>query len=483
MVEYGVTEHGFVRKRLDVIRDDIYTKIKEGWGYDTTINPQSLLNVLITGFADEVAKLWEVAENNYYAMYTMSAEGANLDNAMQFGGISRDKDVRTTYMLSCTAPDDTIVPYGTMAKSATNPEKYFRCTNQQIVSRYNFRRIVLQLYLDAEIRLFYITINRENFQYVMKDGEAEQDILMNLKSVIKAKNVNAQIDIENRLLILEGVHRQTAHTLDVSNNILVVECTSNILFESTEYGQVVIADGLISELVDGDIGITKITNDIPPILGRFEADDIEARQSFIHRCALRSKNMLDSITAEIKNSVDNVLAVAGYENDQEQTDEEGRPPKSVEIIVDGGDEGSIANIIYQKKTNGVRAYGNVLMDVSDNYGNIHKIGFSRPDYLYVWLRVAITGRPNTSMVPNYVQLVQESIIEDAKYIQVGESVYLQTFFTDLYEKVINISLIEIQAYATESKEDVPYEYPLKNIVVGSRQKVVFEASRIKVVLV
>lgn len=71
MDEYGVTQKGFVRKRLDEVKNSVYGRLKEGWGYDITINPQSFLNVLVTGFSDEVAKLWEVAEDTYYAMYTM----------------------------------------------------------------------------------------------------------------------------------------------------------------------------------------------------------------------------------------------------------------------------------------------------------------------------------------------------------------------------------------------------------------------------
>ena len=135
MDEYGVTQKGFVRKRLDKIKEGVYGRLKEGWGYDITINPQSFLNVLVTGFSDEVAKLWEVAEDTYYAMYTMSAEGANLDNAMQFGGITREHDARTTYMLACTAPDDTVVPYGVLVRSVTTPENLFPSTNKKLICR------------------------------------------------------------------------------------------------------------------------------------------------------------------------------------------------------------------------------------------------------------------------------------------------------------------------------------------------------------
>lgn len=484
MGEYGVTKNGFVRKRLDTIRDDVYAKLKEGWGYDVTINPQSLLNVLVTGFSDEVAKLWEVAEANYYSMYTMSAEGGSLDNAMQFGGITREKDMRTTYMLSCTAPDDTIVSYGTLVKSATNPEKLFRCSNNQVISRNNWRRVVLRPYLESGIDRYYVTINGTNYQYDAAEEDGGLSILTALQSIISEQSINVSVDENKCCLVLEDVYKQTSNTLALSNNLLIDAVTSNILFESMEYGPVVIANGLISEMVTMNTGITKVRNDIAPVLGRIEADDIEARQNFVQRVATRSKNMVESITAEIYNSVDHVTAVAGYENDMEVVDAEGRPPKCVEIIVDGGDDGEIADIIYRKKANGIRAYGNITMDVADVFGNIHKVGFSRPDYLYVWLKVTLKGKPGRPMAPNYAQLTQDAILEDGEMVQVGESIYLQTFLAGIYQNVINIAMVNIKACVKtgDMQIPVPADYVLDNIDVNHRQKAVFDRSRIEVVL-
>lgn len=484
MGEYGVTRNGFVRKRLDEIKNDVYARLKEGWGYDITINPQSFLNVLVTGFSDEVAKLWEEAENTYYAMYTMSAEGGNLDNAMQFGGITRERDSRTTYMIACTAPDDTIVPYGVLIKSATNPEKMFRCTNTQVIGRENFRKIEIRPYMESGIDVFYITLNRNTWQYVRQPEDNALDIIRAFAGMIEEAGMSVNADLEKGCLIIEDIYKQTSNTLAISNNLLIESVTSNILFESMEYGPVIIADGLIREMVTLDTGIRELKNDIAPVPGRFEADDIEARQTFVKRCATRSKTMLESITAEIYNSVDNVLSVAGYENDTEYTDKEGRPPKSVEIIVDGGDDGEIANIIYRKKTDGIRAYGNIIMDVSDMFGNIHKIGFSRPDYLYVWLRVVITGKDGKAMAPNYIELTQESILEDSKNLQVGDTVYLQTFLANIYSRVVSVSMVDIRAFASVSEKYIPSEeeYTPGNVIVSHRQKALFDVARIEVLL-
>lgn len=484
MGEHGVTQKGFVRKRLDEIKNSVYGKLKEGWGYDITINPQSFLNVLVTGFSDEVAKLWEVAEDTYYSMYTMSAEGANLDNAMQFGGITRERDARTTYMLACTAADDTVVQYGVLVKSVTNPEKLFRCTNTQVIGRENFRKVVIKPYMESGVDMFYVTINRNSYQYFRNPEDGALEIITAFAEMIDEKGIKAYVDEKNLTLELEDIFKQTSNTLAISNNLLIESVTSNILFESMEYGPIVIADGLIKEMVTLDTGIREVKNDIAPVLGRFEADDIEARQHFVKRVATRSKNMIESVTAEIYNSVDNVISVAGYENDTEMTDDEGRPPKSVEFIVDGGDAAEIANIIYQKKTNGVRAFGNVLMDVSDTFGNIHKVGFNRPDYLYVWLKIRITGKPGKSMAPNFIQMAQESVMEDVKDLQVGDSVYLQTYLAGIYKRVVSVSMVDIRAYAATSEKYIPVEeeYSPDNVVVSHRQKAVFDPSRIEVIL-
>lgn len=484
MEEHGVTQKGFVRKRLDEVKNSVYENLKEGWGYDITINPQSFLNVLVTGFSDEVAELWEVAEDIYYAMYTMSAEGANLDNAMQFGGITRERDSRTTYMLACTAPDDTVVNYGVLVKSATNPAKLFRCTNTQVISRENFRKIVITPYMDSGIDLFYVTINRNNYQYVRKDGESAVEVLKAFENMIEEKGIRVQVDENNLSMALEDIFKQTSNTLAISNNFLIESVTSNLLFESMEYGPIIIADGLIKEMVTLDTGIREIANDIAPVLGRFEADDIEARQTFVKRCATRSKNMLESVTAEIYNSVDHVLSVIGYENDTETMDEEGRPPKSVEFIVDGGDEGKIASIIYQKKTNGIKTYGSIQMDIADMFGNIHKVGFSRPDYLYVWLKVVITKEARKSIAPNFIELTQDAIIEGTSALQVGDSVYLQKYLTNIYKNLTVVSMVDIKAFATLSEKYIPSdeEYKSDNVTVNHRQKAVFDISRIEVVL-
>ncbi len=122
MSEYGVTEKGFVLKRMDTILEEIHTELTEGFGFDTRLQRSSFLDVLVTTFAGQIADLWETAQDSYYAKYPSTASGINLDNAVQYGGIRRAARRRTIYPLHCTGEDGAVVPEGALVAADTSPE-------------------------------------------------------------------------------------------------------------------------------------------------------------------------------------------------------------------------------------------------------------------------------------------------------------------------------------------------------------------------
>ena len=63
MANYGLTDNGFVIKRLDTILNEIHEELSDGFGIDTRISKPSFLDVLVTTFAGQIANLWEVAHH------------------------------------------------------------------------------------------------------------------------------------------------------------------------------------------------------------------------------------------------------------------------------------------------------------------------------------------------------------------------------------------------------------------------------------
>ena len=99
MADYGITEKGFAIKRLDEILEELHSELSEKFGFNTRLDDQSFLNVLITTYGGKIAELWEVAQSSYYAKYPSTAEGVSLDNAVQYGGIRRIPNTNSYYKL------------------------------------------------------------------------------------------------------------------------------------------------------------------------------------------------------------------------------------------------------------------------------------------------------------------------------------------------------------------------------------------------
>ncbi len=122
MPDYGVTEKGFVLKRMDTILEEVHADLTAGYGVDTRLLRPSFLDTLVTTFCGQIADLWETAQDSYYAKYPTTASGINLDHAVQYGGIRRKPAQRTCYPLHCTGRDGSYVREGVIVATDTNPE-------------------------------------------------------------------------------------------------------------------------------------------------------------------------------------------------------------------------------------------------------------------------------------------------------------------------------------------------------------------------
>ena len=140
MAKYGLTPQGPNPKRLDVILEDMHSKMTERLGVNTRQNPQSLLNHTLTNVADEIAELWEFGVDVYHSQYTSSATGVSLDYAAQFGGSTREMAAKSYYSILCTGLDGTTIPAGTVIASDTNPATSLTSTKGRAVSLFPVMR-------------------------------------------------------------------------------------------------------------------------------------------------------------------------------------------------------------------------------------------------------------------------------------------------------------------------------------------------------
>ena len=484
MSDYGVTEKGFVLKRLDTIMEEVHSDLTEGFGFDTRLQNASFLDVLVTSFCGKMADLWETAQNSYYAKYPATATGLNLDHAVQFGGISRAAQRRTCYPLHCTGDDGTVIREDVLVATDTKPEIQLYAAQQSVITRDAFNKVQIKVPVVEADSVYTVTINGDQYSYLSADAD-EESILAGLQSAITDSNyvIEVKSTDDGRVLLVEDTEVARSNVLVLSDNLTTQSVTSIVNFFTVDYGKITLPNSIVSKMVTNVTGFDAVTNMLEPVYGRLNETDVELRQSYANKAALRSNTMVDSIVSELLNNVANVESASGYENDTDVTDARGLPPHSVELVVEGGDKNDIASAILRRKAGGIQTHGSVCINVPGKYGDSIPIRFNRPEYLYTWLRVVLHGDEETIPV-NYSQLVQSSVMDAVIQMVAGNNLLTQLLHEGIYDTVAGITYIDIYTAYSSSNSYIPAEdeYKLENVIVTQRQKVLLDATRIEVVL-
>ncbi len=113
----------------------------------------------------------------------------------------------------------------------------------------------------------------------------------------------------------------------------------------------------------------------------------------------------------VLNEVEGVRAAVVIENNEDETDADGRPPHSFETVILGGQDTDIGQAILKSKPAGIQAYGGQTVQVDDSAGNPQTIGYSTAQVVDIYVDITLTT--NASFPTDGVNLVK---LEVVKYI-------------------------------------------------------------------
>lgn len=471
MATYGLTPKGPNIKRLDVILEEMHEDMSKKLGVNTRQNPQSLLNHILTNISDRIAELWEFGLDVYYSQYPSTATDSSLDNAAQFGGSTREMPAKSFYSILCTGLDGTVVPAGTLIASDTNPA--INLTNQSDgqITRSSFNKAVVVLASESNSAALSVALN----------GELHS--ASTLEALASAITDDAfEVDYADGKLTIEATDEASSNTMVLSENLTTETVASIIQFGTVDYGDTFIPNGVITKIVKTVAGLESVTNVGSYIAGRLTETDVEFRQSYADKIYNRSSAMLESIKSAILENVQGVESVAPYENYTDATDSMGRPPHSIEIVVDGGSATEIAQQILNTKAGGINTFGDVETVLPGVYGEDITVRFNRPTYVYVWCQVGVTLSGSTNPPTNYADLIKETILECMEEVEAGSDVIPQRFTTALYNRVSGIDYFDIRLFSSTESGSSPSAYTERSVSITARQRAITSESRIGVVI-
>jgi len=148
--------------------------------------------------------------------------------------------------------------------------------------------------------------------------------------------------------------------------------------------------GTLTVIASPVTGFSAPTNPAEAVLGLEEETDSELRLRHTTELARAGSTTVDAIRVDVLDADDAISFVACFENDTDVTDADGRPPHSIELLVQGGVDADVAEAIFLAKPAGIRAYGTTTETVTDTQGNDHTIGFTRPTVITIYIDLALT---------------------------------------------------------------------------------------------
>lgn len=120
-------------------------------------------------------------------------------------------------------------------------------------------------------------------------------------------------------------------------------------------------------------------------------------------------------------------------NDTDSTDAAGRPPRSFECYISGGNDyhEEIATAIFDKKPIGIKTHGEVSQEITDEGGYTHTINFSHTSNVSVYVRMVI--KTNTEFEgATGKQEIKSNLETYIDSVGIGNSVVLSSLYGQIH---------------------------------------------------
>jgi uncharacterized phage protein gp47/JayE len=169
--------------------------------------------------------------------------------------------------------------------------------------------------------------------------------------------------------------------------------------QAVDVGAVIAASGTITNIVTHVGGWLGVTNILDASTGNDRMTDEQLRVLRELELAKPGTSPADAIRADIL-EVPGVQACTVFVNNSDLVDADGRPPHSVECLIDGGGDQAIFDQLLQSVAAGIRTFGNVTGTSVDANGTAQPMAFSRVTAIPIYVAINLSKVPNDADNPN-----------------------------------------------------------------------------------
>lgn len=444
MPVYGLTEDGLVIKSLPVIRDELGSSVQNIFGNSIDVGDRSTFGQLLGILAEREALLWELLEVVNSSQDPDKATGAGLDALCILTGTTRPAASTSTVIMTLTGTPTTVVPSGTIAKTASTGAKFKTSSNATITA---------------------LTAWAGSTAYVVGDRRTNSSKCY--QCITAGTSASSGGPSTTAASIVDGTVTWTylgdgTGAIDVNG-------------ESVEAGPIVAVARDLSVKDSAVGGWSSVINLTDANEGRDQAEDGELRELREAELAGPGTSTLDAIRAEIT-KLEDVESVTVFENNTDTTDANGLPPHSVEALVRGPDPNTAAfnqtiwDTLLDSVAAGIQTYGNTTGTATDDEGITHTIKFSLPTNINIYVVIGVLKNALTYPAAGDAE-IKTAIVEWGDDQDTGKDVTpsgvaAQAFSVDgvLEVSYVGVSTTSISTPTTWTALTV---YSIGNVVVNS----------------
>lgn len=481
----GLSSTGLEIKRLPTILDELEASLKTELGVDVDVSSDSLLGILNSIYGAAVADQWVVAQAIYAAFNINAAEGKQLDDLVALVGISRLDASPTNGNIEFRGNQGTTVPTNTnVADSSGNT---YKTIENILLTITDCTRADIKVGTVLNSNVYSVIIDGTSFDYTSSASATEQSIVEGLRALIGTQtDYTATKNTSGNTLIIKSNTALSTIAISISADLTVNKVNSVGSVENNVAGAIQALANSITQIVTPVVGLDSVNNPVALTIGREEETDEELRVRHTDSVQVAGTATVTAIQSSLS-EVQGVTQALVVENRGTTTDGEGRPAKSYECVVEGGNEDDIGQKIWDTKPAGVETYGDILNVVTDVNGNSQSVYFSRPEPSYIWIEVDYTLYDEESFPLDGEDKIKEAIVNYAtSNLRLGDDVIPKRFFGGIYSAVSGIEDLVIRIASSgddPNTEPTGGSFTENPIDITSTQIAKLDTSRITVTAV
>lgn len=470
---YGLTTEGFIVKRLPEIKESIRNAIKELFP-NIDIADDSVTGQMISLQAQRDAELWEQAHNIYNEQHPSEAASTGLDYILEFKALTRLQASKSQLIIGFNGELNTEIPKDTQVKNEYG--NIFVTKEDALIYNGGLLKAYLRINEVADNTIYEITIN-ETETYSIDSG-----ISATAESIAASLILAITEDVDSPIIAVSPGSGDI--TLETKSGTFLVEFDPTILFfcpincESQETGEISVVAYSIDKIETPVGGLDNVNNFEDGVKGRATETDAEARIRFF-ASTISEAGTLPAIVSFLQDEVEDVITVKGYENRTDTIDGFGRPPHSIHIIIEGGDDDEIADLLWKSKPGGIQLFGSEEVEIIDSNGDTQIINFDRPIPKYAWINIVLTLGGEEIFPADGLLQVKQKVFGYGDDLQIGKDIIPQRFYGSIFE-VPGIESIFIEIAITDDPGGSPI-YQEETITIDVNEKSIFDQVRINVV--